>query len=267
MGTSFKTYMLIGKREVMLSEKVAVITGATEGIGRAIALRYAEEGASVVIGDIREDPMYSDRTTAKVIERKGGHANFVKCDVTNYNDVDNLVKSAVQDFGSIDIMVNNAGILQESLLHETSEEDWRRLMKINVDGVFYGSKAAITEMLDQPSGGNIVNVSSISGKIGRQNAPAYCASKGAVTMLTRQSAIDYGSKGIRVNAVAPGGTLTNMVSEEMDETRKSYLESQTPMRRLADPEEIADAATYLASDMASYINGHVLIVDGGFSIV
>lgn len=251
----------------MLDGKTAVVTGGSSGIGRQIALTYADQGANVVLGDIKEEPRTEENPTADLIREGGGEARFVEADVTDYDQVDAMVAAAVEEFGSIDVMVNSAGILQETYLHETSAEDWRRLLDINLDGVFYGSKAALSRMVDQDEGGNIVNISSISGKIGRQQAPAYCASKGAVTMLTRQNAIDYGPKGIRVNAVGPGGTLTAMVEKNMGAERQEYLEGQTPMRRLAQPEEIADAATYLASDMASYVNGHVLIVDGGFSIV
>jgi NAD(P)-dependent dehydrogenase (short-subunit alcohol dehydrogenase family) len=251
----------------MLTDRTAVVTGATNGIGRAIALRFAEEGANVVIGDIQREPYLDDDPTAEVVGDRGGDATFVEADVTDYDAVDGLVGSAVDEFGSVDVMVNSAGILDQGLVHETSVEDWRTLMEINLDGVFHGSKAALSRMIDQEDGGNVVNISSISGQIGRQHAPAYCASKGAVTMLTRQNAIDYGPEGIRVNAVGPGGTLTAMVEETMSDERRSYLESETPMRRLARPEEMADAATFLASDMASYVNGHVLLVDGGFSIV
>lgn len=250
-----------------LAGKTAVVTGATSGIGRAVALKFVSEGANVIVGDIQEKPYLEDDPTVDVIAERGGEARFVEADVTDYDEMDTLVGTAVDEFGSIDVMVNSAGILQENYVHETTPEEWRRLMAINLDGVFYGSKAALSRMVDQNEGGNIVNISSISGQIGRAQAPAYCASKGAVTMLTRQNAIDYGPMGIRVNAVGPGGTMTAMVENAMGDERREYLESQTPMRRLARPEEIADATTYLASDMASYVNGHVLIVDGGFSIV
>jgi len=250
----------------MLADKTAVVTGGASGIGRAIAEEYANHGANVVIGDIRRDPRQGGVPTAELINEQDGEAMHVEADVTKYADVQALVDTAVDEYGSIDVMVNNAGILQQTRLHETPVEDWEELMRINVDGVYYGTKAALNHMTEQASG-SIVNISSISGKIGRANAPAYCASKGAVTMMTRQNAIDYGPKGIRVNAVGPGGTLTAMVNEIMSEERQSYLEDATPLRRLAEPEEIANVATFLASDMASYVNGHVLIADGGFSIV
>ncbi|WP_265110779.1 SDR family NAD(P)-dependent oxidoreductase [Halosolutus halophilus] len=250
----------------MLDGKTAVVTGGSSGIGRAIAQKYAAEGAAVVIGDQKEEPRRAELPTVETIEKEGGEATFVSTDVTEYQDVVDLVEVADREYGSVDIMVNNAGILQQTLLHETSSEQWEELMDINVTGVFHGSKAAIQKMLEQDSGGNIVNISSISGSIGRANAPAYCTSKGAVTMMTRQNAIDYGPKGIRVNAVGPGGTLTSMVYETMSEERREYLEMQTPLRRLAEPDEIAEVATFLASDMASYVNGHVLFADGGFSI-
>lgn len=250
----------------MLDDKTAVVTGGASGIGRAIAKKYAENGADVVIGDIRRDPRQGGVPTDELVNEQHGEAMYVDTDVTQYADVENLVDRAADEYGSVDVMVNNAGILQQTLLHETPVEDWEELMRINVDGVYYGTKAALNHMVDQSSG-SIVNISSISGKIGRSSAPAYCASKGAVTMMTRQNAIDYGPEGIRVNAVGPGGTLTAMVHEVMSEERQEYLEDATPLRRLAEPDEIADVATFLASDMASYVNGHVLITDGGFSIV
>jgi NAD(P)-dependent dehydrogenase (short-subunit alcohol dehydrogenase family) len=250
----------------MLSGKSAVVTGGTNGIGRAIALKFSELGADVVVGDIAEQPQLAERPTAEAITDRGGEARFVEADVTDYDQVDRLVETAVEAFGSVDVMVNSAGILKEAYVHEMDLEDWRALMAINLDGVFYGTRAALQRMVDQEDGGNVVNVSSVSGSIGRTRAPAYCASKGAVTMLTRQNAIDYGDQGIRVNAVGPGGTLTALVENTMSDDRRAYLESQTPMSRLAQPEEIANAAAYLASDLASYVNGHVLVVDGGFSI-
>ena len=250
----------------MLDSKTAIVTGGASGIGRAIAQKYAAHGADVVIGDITQEPRMGGQPTHELVREAGGSATFFEADVTSLADMQALVEQTAEEHGSVDVMVNNAGILQQTRLHETEPEDWERLMRINVDGVFYGTKAALTQMVDQGSG-SIVNISSISGKIGRANAPAYCASKGAVTMLTRQNAIDYGPEGIRVNAVGPGGTLTAMVHEVMSEERQAYLEDATPLRRLAEPEEIADVATFLASDMASYVNGHVLIADGGFSIV
>lgn len=250
----------------MLTDKTAVVTGGASGIGRAIARRYADQGARVVVADTDREPRLGGKPTAEVVRAEGGDARFIETDVTDYEAVEALVAATVEEYGGLDVMVNNAGILRQTLLHETSAEEWKEVLDVNVQGVFHGMKAALSRMLDQEGDGTIVNVSSISGSIGRDHAPAYCTSKGAVTMLTRQAAIDYGHRGIRVNAVGPGGTLTAMVEEIMSDKRREYLEEQTPLERLATPEEIADVAAFLASDMASYVNGHVLIADGGFSI-
>lgn len=250
----------------MLEGDVAVVTGGTSGIGRGICKTFAENGAKVIVTDITEEPRGGERPTAEVIDELGGEAAFIEADVTNHDEMLALADNVSDEYGSLDIMVNNAGVLIESRLDSMDSDQWNSLIDINVNGVYHGMKAALRQMLEQESGGNIVNISSISGKIGREVAPAYCASKGAVTMLTRQTAIDFGAEDIRINAVAPGGVLTELAQQTMDEKRHEYLETRTPMNRLGSPEEIANVAMFLASDLASYVNGHVLVADGGFSI-
>lgn len=250
----------------MLDGDVAVVTGGTSGIGRAISQTFADHGATVVVTDITEEPRSGAQPTAEAIEESGGEATFVEADVTDHDEMLALADTVVEKYGSLDVMVNNAGILAESKLHETNPENWNKVIDINVNGVYHGMKAALTHMTEQESGGSVVNISSISGKIGRVIAPAYCTSKGAVTMMTRQTAIDYGSENLRINAVAPGGVLTEMARQNMADERREYLEGRTPMGRLASPEEVGKVAVFLSSDLASYVNGHVLVADGGFSI-
>lgn len=249
-----------------LEGRVAVVTGAASGLGRAIALRFAEEGASVVVGDVRRDPREGGAPTAELLGERG---LFLQADVSRGDDIDRLVGTAVDRFGRLDVMVANAGIAgrYSKPLLETTEEDWDAIMAVNLRGVFLCCKRAIGEMLEQePVGevrGRVVNISSQHGMVGPPGHVAYAASKGGVVNLTRQLAVDYARHGILVNAVAPGKILTGS-PEQQDPDALAYARARTPFPRLGRPEDVAGAALFLASDDAGYVSGTNLLVDGGW---
>jgi glucose 1-dehydrogenase len=246
-----------------------VVTGSASGIGRAIAIRFAAEGASMVVSDVRQYPREGGEPTETVIADAGGRCVAVDADVSRSGDVDRLVRAAVERFGRLDVMVNNAAIAgpaSKSLL-ETTEEDWDAIMAVNLRGVFLCCKRAIAQMIEQePIGevrGRVINISSQHGMVGSPGAVAYSTSKGGVVNLTRQLAVDYGRDGILVNAVAPGKIMTGS-PEQADPERTAYAEARTPFSRLGVPADVAGAATFLASDDALYISGSNLLVDGGW---
>jgi NAD(P)-dependent dehydrogenase (short-subunit alcohol dehydrogenase family) len=246
-----------------LQGKTALVTGGSSGNGRAIALRFAEEGANVTIADVREDPRMGGEPTHELIEGEGGDARFVECDVSSVSALHAAVDATVEAFGSLDVMVNNAGVERQLRLEEVTEEDYEWLMDINLKGVYFGSQAAVEVMREQESGGSIINMSSIGGIRGLENSSLYCTSKGGVTNLTRQLAVEHGEHGIRVNALNPGFIETAMTMEDGD-TAGGILE-QTPLGRAGQPDEVADAALFLASDESSFVTGHNLVMDGGFT--
>jgi glucose 1-dehydrogenase len=255
--------------EGRLAGRSAVVTGAASGLGRAIALRFAAEGASLVLGDVRRDPREGGAPTERAIADAGGRAVFLEADVSRWEDVDRLVSAAVSEFGRLDVMVNNAGIAgrYSKPLLETSEEDWDAIMGVNLRGIFLCCKRAIGEMLEQePVGeirGRVVNISSQHGMIGPPGHVAYATSKGGVVNLTRQLAVDYGPRGVLVNAVAPGKILTGS-PEQQDPDALAYSQARTPFFRLGRPEDVAAAALFLASDDVAYVSGVNLLVDGGW---
>lgn len=247
-----------------LKNKIALITGGASGIGRATALRFAQEGAAVVIADVNAE---AAQGVVKEIEAAGGQALFVSCDVTQAQDCQRAVEAAVATFGGLDILFNNAGIIRRADVLGTTEEEWDRVMAVNVKSIFLMSKYAIPHM-QKRGGGAIINTSSGWGLKGGGNAAAYCASKGAVINLTRAMAIDHGPQNIRVNAVCPGDTDTPMLRSEAKQLGQAEHEflaesAARPLGRYGKPEEIAEAALFLASDAASYITGAALVVDGG----
>lgn len=253
-----------------LEGKTAIITGAGSGQGRASALLFAEQGANVVIAEWNEE---AGKKVEKEITEAGNKAIFFKTDISSEENVQQLV-SAVQDkYGSIDILFNNAGIgfssrskyTMASIL-ETPLDDWNSILGINLNGTFLMSKYVIPVMIEQGKG-SIINNSSLNGIIGVTGADAYTASKGGVVALTRVMAADYGKHNIRVNCICPGAINTPMISEVLDvpEIAKNY--ETGPLGRVGEPEEIAGAALFLASDDASYVTGVVLPVDGGWSTV
>jgi NAD(P)-dependent dehydrogenase (short-subunit alcohol dehydrogenase family) len=247
-----------------LEGKVALISGAARGIGAAQALLFAREGAKVGIGDIRED---EGRGVAAEITAAGGESLFVRLDVTSEQDWAGAVDAVLDRFGRLDILVNNAGIAERATVEDTTADEWDRMMAVNARGVFLGTKAVITYM-KSAGGGSIVNISSISGLIGSSWATAYNASKGAVRLLTKSTAIQYAVDGIRANSVHPGPIQTPMILQVFPnaETRESRM-SAVPMGRFGNPEEVAYGALYLASDESSYVTGSELVIDGGATAV
>ncbi|MCY4402602.1 MAG: glucose 1-dehydrogenase [Candidatus Poribacteria bacterium] len=245
-----------------LKDKVAIITGAASGIGKATAILFAEHGAKIVVADIDMD---GGQKTASDIQHDGKDAIFVKTDVTVRSDTVNMVENTINTFGKLDILFNNAGIAMRLPVAELSEEDWHRCLDVNLTGVFLCAKAAIPAM--QKNGcGSIINMSSIYGIVGADVRAAYVASKGAVTNLTRGMALDYASDNIRVNCICPGFVETPLVAGVV-KTPEEYqkLADKHPLRRLGQPEEIAYGALYLASDESAFVTGIALPIDGGYT--
>jgi NAD(P)-dependent dehydrogenase (short-subunit alcohol dehydrogenase family) len=247
-----------------LTNKVALITGGASGIGRATAELFAQHGARVAIIDIDAEQGHA---TVDAIQAAGGKAIFLRCDVTQAEECQAAVEQTVQAFGRLDILFNNAGIIRRADVLETSEAEWDRVMAVNVKSIFLMSKYAIPH-LQKADGGSIINTSSGWGLKGGGKAVSYCASKGAVTNMTRAMAIDHGKDNIRVNAICPGDTDTPMLRNEarqLGQTEMHFLReaAERPLQRYAQPVEIAQAVLYLASDAASYVTGAALVVDGG----
>ncbi|MCL5010874.1 MAG: glucose 1-dehydrogenase [Patescibacteria group bacterium] len=246
-----------------LNNKTAIITGAGSGIGRTIALLFSGEGVKVVVADWSEK---NGQETADMIKKQGGSAVFVKTDVSKAEDVAKMADVCLKEFGRIDILVNNAGIVKMGPLHETSEDDWDAVLNVNLKSVFLSCKKVIPEMLKQGKG-KIVNIASVAGLVGFENTGPYCASKGGIIALTREMALEYAKNKINVNCIAPGVIKTAMTKDMLADTAaKSGFEAQTPYPRLGEPEDIAQAALYLASDESDFTTGEVLVVDGGWTI-
>jgi meso-butanediol dehydrogenase / (S,S)-butanediol dehydrogenase / diacetyl reductase len=245
-----------------LKDKVVLVTGGGAGLGKAIAQRFASEGAKVVIAERN-----AEAGQAAAAEIK---ARFVHTDVSDPASVQASVDFAVASFGAVDIIVNNAGI--ESLrgpIHECTLENWRRVLDVNLNGVFYGMKFGIAQLIKQGKGGNVVNISSVAGLVGMPDLPPYCAAKAAVSNLTREGALEYGALGIRVNAVAPTAVMTAMNQRMMEDVADpaafvDFLNTMNPLPGMPSPEDIAAAVAFLASDDARFISGVTLPVDGGF---
>jgi len=249
-----------------LADKICVITGGGSGIGQATALCFAAEGAKVVAADINAN---AASETSRLIEKNGAAALAVTVDVTQAASVQKMLHKAVEIFGRIDVLVNNAGFGLAATVEETDEADWDRLMAVNLKGVFLGCKYVVPIMRRQ-GGGVIVNTASVLALVGVQDRAAYCATKGGVAALTRAVALDHVRDGIRVNCVAPGSVETPYwtdifaKSNDVAALRKN-LEQRHPMERLARPEEIAKAILFLASDESSFCTGSTLVVDGGWA--
>ncbi len=255
--------MTLSSEHASLAGKVALITGAASGIGRAAAILFAREGAVVAITDI--DKRGED--VAEEIARSGAHVFFEHGDVTQAADCHRVVERTLREFGGIHVLFNNAGIMRRASVVELSEEDWDRVMSVNVKSIFLMSRQVIPSMAEA-GGGSIINTASGWGIAGGPRAAVYCASKGAVVLLTKAMAIDHGLQKIRVNCICPGDTDTGMLrneAQQLGEREDLFLaqSARRPLGRIGQPEEIAQAALYLASDASSFVTGTALVVDGG----
>ncbi len=241
-----------------LTGKVALVTGAAQGIGRAIALLLARNGADIVVSDIN---LEKAEETAKEVRAIGPKAMAVKVDVANLSDVDRMVAGILEKLAKIDILVNNAGITRDKLILRMTEEDWDAVLGVNLKGTFNCTKAVVRHMAKQRSG-KIVNIASVVGEMGNAGQANYSASKAGVIGLTKTIAREYAQRGINVNAIAPGYIETPM-TEALPEKAKEELKKLIPMERLGKPEDVAEAVLFLVSEESSYVTGQVLNVNGG----
>ena len=252
-----------------LAGKVAIVTGAASGIGRAIAILFAREGARVVVADIIERPKEGGLPTEQEIANAGGEAIRIHCDISRWENVDAMISQTVETWGALDIMVNNAAHWTTTRLTDTTPEQWREVQAVNSDGYFYCCKRAVQQMLTQPvqgdARGRIVNITSQHGMIGAPNDIAYGVGKAASVYITRQIATDYGREHIICNAVAPGRIITGKPGVSTDEAGLAAARQRTPYPRLGRSQDVANAALFLASDEAGFISGVNLMVDGGWS--
>jgi NAD(P)-dependent dehydrogenase (short-subunit alcohol dehydrogenase family) len=250
-----------------LKGKIAVVTGGGSGIGRATALLFAEEGATVIVADWNEGA--GDRTAVE-IRQAGGQAAFLRTDVSQASEVEALVETTLKRFGRLDVLVNNAAIQIMSQLTETSEEVWDKIQSVNLKGVFLGCKYAIPAMVTS-GGGSVINMASVLGFVGDPDLAAYCAAKGGVIALTKAAALGYGPAGVRVNCICPGDVETPLLQDYLSKSSnpaqlKAQIVSKYALRRVATPRDIADCAAFLASDASAFISGSTMVVDGGLTV-
>lgn len=241
-----------------LNGKTAIVTGAAQGIGKAIALALAKQGASVVVSDVN---LEQAQQTAKEIEGLGAKSLAVKCNVADAAEVDALVKQAQEAFPTLDILVNNAGVTRDNLMMRMSEQDWDLVLSVNLKGAFLTTKAVSRVMMKQRSG-RIVNMASIIGVMGNAGQANYAASKGGLIALTKSTAKEFASRNVTCNAVAPGFIETAMTAKLSDEVKQNYAKG-IPLGRMGGPGDVAGAVLFLVSEQAAYITGQVLHVDGG----
>ncbi|MEE4116387.1 MAG: 3-oxoacyl-[acyl-carrier-protein] reductase [Marinilabiliaceae bacterium] len=243
----------------LLEGKTVLITGASRGIGRAIALKFAEEGANIALTNIVEDIEFCE--VCDECEKRGAKVKRYVSNVADYEGSQKLADNVLNDFGSVDILVNNAGITRDTLLMRMTEEQWDQVMEINLKGVFNLTKAVLRPMMKQ-RGGSIINMSSVVGVSGNAGQSNYSASKAGMIGFTKSVARELGSRGVRCNAIAPGFIITEMTDKLPEDVKKEWTE-KIPLKRGGTPDDVASVALFLASDMSSYVTGQVLQVCGG----
>jgi 3-oxoacyl-[acyl-carrier protein] reductase len=242
------------------SNRVVVITGGSKGIGRSVALRFAEENARVIIVHYDPDESYANETL-KILQNKGVESESHRVDVSSFNEVAVLIKGIISRFERVDVLVNNAGITRDTLIMRMKENDWDSVINVNLKSVFNCSQAVVKFMIKQRSG-SIVNISSVVGQIGNAGQANYSASKAGIMGLTKTIAREVATRGVNVNAVAPGFINTEMTEVLSEKVKEGFI-AQIPMKRLGEPEDVAEAVYWLASSKASYITGQVIHVNGG----
>ena len=247
----------------MLEGKIAVVTGSSRGLGRQIAVTLAKEGATVIV-NYNGSADKAEEVVNEIVNA-GGQAEAVKCNVSEFAKAEELIKYVIDKYKKLDILVNNAGITRDNLLMKMSEEEFDAVISTNLKGAFNCIKHVSRQMLKQ-KGGRIINISSVSGVIGNMGQANYCASKAGLIGLTKSVARELGSRGITVNAIAPGFIETEMTDVLPEAILKTAVDSQIPLKRLGKPEDVAETAAFLASDKAAYITGQVICVDGGMAM-
>ena len=248
----------------ILKDKVAIVSGAGSGIGRAIAVTYAKEGAKVIVADINES--HADETV-KIIQENGGDAFTVKADSSLAAENKKLVEIAVEKYGRLDLACNNAGIGGPAKPTGKYEpEEWDKVIALNLNGVFYACRYQL-EQMEKNGGGSIINIASMHGQVAAPNSPAYTASKHAVVGLTKNIAAEYAAKNIRCNAIGPGYIETPLLSANLDQKSKDAIAAKSPINRLGTSQEIADLVAFISSDKSSFTTGSYIIADGGYTTI
>lgn len=264
MSTDVKTAVHKDDLRVDLSGRTAIVTGSATGIGSAIATRYAQSGANVVLDYPSEKTRPQAQEVLDAITKDGGSVELVRADVSQEQDADGLIAAAVRRFGSADILVNNAGIEESHPVVEMPLDVWQRIIAVNLTGTFLCARAAARQMIEQKRGGRIINVSSVHEDLAMPKNSAYCASKGAVRMFMRTLALEVAKHGITVNDIGPGAIATRINRNvRQDPQEHKELIEEIPLRRIGDPDEVAALASYLASNAAAYVTGATFFIDGG----
>ena len=259
----------MGQLNPQFHDETVIVTGGASGIGRGVAKRFGDAGATVLIGDIREEPKNEERPTHELIEESGGTAEFVETDVSTREDIATLVDAA-RDYGGVDVMVHNAGLFIGGSILDVDRDEFERIHNVNAKGIYFGTQVAANDMLDRGEPGSIVNTASISSHYAQFEQVQYDSTKGSVRMITRGAALELAEHGIRVNAVAPGQIATEFdegwSEVAAEKAANDELVKRVPLGQAGTPEDVAPAYLYLASEEASYVTGELLFVDGGWQV-